>query len=64
MCTLGNLEMKNMYASQKELRALQPDGTIVTETRHTKEQEQHCDEDLSKDEVSISLVFDSENRSK
>ncbi|XP_045772902.1 uncharacterized protein LOC123872588 isoform X1 [Maniola jurtina] len=35
----------------EELRALRPDGTIVTETRHTKEQEQLCDEELSKDEA-------------
>ncbi|XP_034832302.1 E3 ubiquitin-protein ligase RBBP6 isoform X2 [Maniola hyperantus] len=34
-----------------ELRALRPDGTIVTETRHTKEQEQLCDEELSKYEA-------------
>ncbi|XP_013186916.1 serine/arginine repetitive matrix protein 1 isoform X2 [Amyelois transitella] len=35
----------------EELRALRPDGTIVTETRHTKEQERLCDDELSKDEV-------------
>ncbi|XP_061383606.1 serine/arginine repetitive matrix protein 1 isoform X2 [Danaus plexippus] len=35
----------------EELRALRPDGTIVTETRHTKEQERLCDEELSKDEA-------------
>lgn len=35
----------------EELRALRPDGTIVTETRHTKEQERLCDEELSKEEA-------------
>ncbi|KOB79499.1 Uncharacterized protein OBRU01_00153, partial [Operophtera brumata] len=35
----------------EELRALRPDGTIVTETRHTKEQERLCDEELSKNEA-------------
>ncbi|KAJ0176675.1 hypothetical protein K1T71_007854 [Dendrolimus kikuchii] len=35
----------------EELRALRPDGTIVTETRTTKEQERLCDEELSKDEA-------------
>ncbi|XP_035439478.2 serine/arginine repetitive matrix protein 1 isoform X1 [Spodoptera frugiperda] len=35
----------------EELRALRPDGTIVTETRHTKEQERVCDEELSKEEA-------------
>ncbi|XP_028042802.1 serine/arginine repetitive matrix protein 1 isoform X3 [Bombyx mandarina] len=35
----------------KELRALGPDGTIVTQTFHTKEQERVCDEELSKNEV-------------
>ncbi|XP_063536380.1 zinc finger CCCH domain-containing protein 13 isoform X1 [Cydia strobilella] len=35
----------------EELRALRPDGTIVTETRHTKEQERVCDEELSKNEA-------------
>ncbi|KAG6443685.1 serine/arginine repetitive matrix protein 2 isoform X2 [Manduca sexta] len=35
----------------EELRALRPDGTIVTETRHTKEQERICDEELSKEEA-------------
>ncbi|XP_068633306.1 serine/arginine repetitive matrix protein 1 isoform X2 [Battus philenor] len=35
----------------KELRALRPDGTIVTETRHTREEERLCDEELPKDEV-------------
>ncbi|CAK1556336.1 unnamed protein product [Leptosia nina] len=35
----------------EELRALRPDGTILTETRHTKEQERICDEELDKEEV-------------
>ncbi|XP_063825506.1 serine/arginine repetitive matrix protein 1 isoform X2 [Ostrinia nubilalis] len=35
----------------EELRALRPDGTIVTETRHTKEQERLFDEELSKEEA-------------
>nr|XP_026492393.1 serine/arginine repetitive matrix protein 1 isoform X1 [Vanessa tameamea] len=35
----------------EELRALRPDGTIVTETKHTKEQERLCDEELGKDEA-------------
>ncbi|CAH0751401.1 unnamed protein product [Diatraea saccharalis] len=35
----------------EELRALRPDGTIVTETRHRKEQERLCDEELGKDEA-------------
>lgn len=35
----------------KELRALRPDGTIVTERKHTKEQERLCDDELDKDEA-------------
>ncbi|XP_045497952.1 serine/arginine repetitive matrix protein 5 isoform X1 [Colias croceus] len=35
----------------EELRALRPDGTIVTETRHTKEQERVCDEELGREEA-------------
>ncbi|XP_053609302.1 serine/arginine repetitive matrix protein 1 isoform X2 [Plodia interpunctella] len=35
----------------EELRALRPDGTIVTETKHTKEQERLYDDELSKDEA-------------
>ncbi|XP_072949147.1 uncharacterized protein chas isoform X2 [Epargyreus clarus] len=35
----------------EELRALRPDGTIVTERKHTKEQERLCDEELAKDEA-------------
>ncbi|XP_045516410.1 serine/arginine repetitive matrix protein 1 isoform X1 [Pieris brassicae] len=35
----------------EELRALRPDGTILTERRHTKEQERICDEEINKDEV-------------
>lgn len=42
-----------IHSLQEELRALRPDGTIVTETRHTKEQERVCDEELSKDEVML-----------
>ncbi|KAL4713972.1 hypothetical protein ACJJTC_005603 [Scirpophaga incertulas] len=34
-----------------KLRALRPDGTIFTETRHKKEQERLCDEELSKEEA-------------
>ncbi|KAJ2949068.1 hypothetical protein O0L34_g6008 [Tuta absoluta] len=42
----------------EELRALRPDGTIVTERRHTKEQERVCDEDLEDKEEARSLASD------
>ncbi|CAH2048579.1 unnamed protein product, partial [Iphiclides podalirius] len=35
----------------KELRALRADGTIVTETSHTKEEERLCDEELPNEEA-------------
>ncbi|XP_041979041.1 serine/arginine repetitive matrix protein 2 isoform X2 [Aricia agestis] len=35
----------------EELRALRADGTLVTETRHTTEQEKLCDEQLPDDEA-------------
>ncbi|KPJ21026.1 hypothetical protein RR48_00875 [Papilio machaon] len=35
----------------RELRALRPDGTLVTETRHTREEERLCDEDLPEQEA-------------
>lgn len=52
-----------IFCLQKELRAQRPDGTIVTETRHSTEQERVCDEELPEGEVFIltyseSLVFD------
>ncbi|KAI5644307.1 hypothetical protein NE865_03676 [Phthorimaea operculella] len=42
----------------EELRALGPDGTIVTERRHTKEQERVCDEELEDKEEVRSLASD------
>ncbi|XP_013164931.1 PREDICTED: serine/arginine repetitive matrix protein 2 isoform X2 [Papilio xuthus] len=35
----------------RELRALRPDGTLVTETQHTREEERLCDEDLPEQEA-------------
>ncbi|CAG4982891.1 unnamed protein product [Parnassius apollo] len=37
----------------EELRALRPDGTIVTETRHTREEERLCDEEPKEEARSI-----------